>query len=112
MPYVCRKHHRFNYLEMNAPKLVQSGFAIVLTGLFDFPTGLFHTLFNKTVEKFHQPFTIIAVLELRWRANCNEIRANDGASGLILARRVTIIQPPKFSCEMKQLILNADDFLA
>jgi hypothetical protein len=48
---------------MNAPKLVQSGFAIVLTAFFDFRDLLFHTLFNNTVEKFHQLFTIAGALE-------------------------------------------------
>ncbi len=64
MRYVCRKRTSIRLFGDECPKIVQSGFAIVLTAFFDFRAALFHTLFNKTVEKFHEPFTFVAGFEL------------------------------------------------
>ena len=42
----------------------------MLTGSFDFPASLFHTVFNRTVENFHTMFILGEQRELGWRENC------------------------------------------
>jgi hypothetical protein len=65
--------------------LVQFGVKPVFVGGFGNRDGLFHMVFNRTVENCHRPFTFLSARDALWLPHC---RTEYTRSGVLILRRL------------------------
>jgi hypothetical protein len=65
-------------------KLVQRGVSLILASDFEFSEGLFHTLFNRTVENFHRKFILSRAAQKNFGSRIARAAGRSRAVGIFL----------------------------